>query len=151
MVDKQKAPIDQNKILGATYISEFFKEIRTLTGEYANYKNMLIEIEYITKTEDAKISDDQAVNLRQGVINIRLISNMVYIHYRTLCEILEVDDSVKTPIETSYGHIINPAKSMPDLKEVETFVIEVNKLLVKDVIRNLLETSQDILNSLYPT
>lgn len=144
-----KAPIDQNKVLGANYLTEFFLEVKALTEQYANYKNIYLEIEYLTKQEDAKIDTDQLANSKIAINNIRFISNKVYVHFRTLCKILELDSEMVTPIISAYEKINNPAKALPDASDVEDFVIGVNTLLAKDIINNLLQTSQDILNNLY--
>jgi len=146
-----KQPVDQNKVLGANYIAEFFLEIKALTEQYANYKNIHLELEYLSKQSEGKIDPDQLNNAKTAVNNIRFVSNKVYIHFRTLSQILEIDELVNRPIIDSYNTIMNPANALPDITHIENFVIEINKLLVKDVIKNLLQTSQDILNSLYAT
>lgn len=146
-----KQPIDQNKVLGANYIADFFLEIKALTEQYANYKNIHLELEYLSNQAESKIDPDQLNNAKTAINNIRFISNKVYIHFRTLSQILEIDESISKPIIDAYNTIMNPAIALPEITHIETFVIEINKLLVKDVIKNLLQTSQDILNSLYNT
>lgn len=144
-----KQAIDQNKVLGATYVSEFFLEIKGLTEQYANYKNIALEIEYLSKREGGKFDADQLNNAKTAVNNIRFISNKVYIHFKTLCAVLEIPEETSKPIIEAYEKINDPEKALPEIPDIEFFVVQVNKLLVKDVIKDLLQTSQDILNSLY--
>lgn len=145
-----RKPVDQNKILGATYIAEFFTEVKALTEQYANYKNVYLELEYNSKLEGGKIDTDQVNNGKIAVNNIKFVANKVYIHFLTLRTVLSLDKQVSEPIVESYNKIVNPATALPDCKDIELFVVEMNTLLVRDIVKNLLETSQDILNSLYP-
>lgn len=149
MVDSKKEPKDQNKLLGANYIAEFFLEIKTLTEQYANYKNIYLELENVSKNSESKVDSDQFANCRIAIQNIRFISNKVYVHFRTLKKILKLSDDDTKEIILSYEKIIDSSKTLPDYKEIEDFVIEINTLLATDVIRNLLQTSQDILSELY--
>lgn len=144
-----KPAIDQNKVLGASYVSEFFLEIKGLTEQYANYKNIHLELEYLSRKEGAKVDRDQLDNAKIAINNIRFMSNKVYIHFKTLCEILNIGQEISKPIIDSYEKINEPENALPEITDIEFFVIQVNKLLVKDVIKELLQTSQDILNSLY--
>lgn len=143
---------DQNKVLGANYVAEFFLEIKELTIQYANYKNMSLEIEYqtsITKPgDDVKIDSDQINNARVGIHNIRFYSHKVFVHFSTLTTILNLPGTLTDPINKAYDAINDPRKPMPDIVDIEKFVIGVNSILTNNIISNLLQTSQDVLSSI---
>jgi len=146
-----KVPVDQNKVLGANYVAEFFAEIKALTEQYANYKNIYLELEYKSSQEEGKIDPDQLSNAKTAVYNIRFLSNKVYVHFQTLCGILGLKEDVSKPIIETYNKINDAKIALPEIKDIESFVIAVNTLLANNVISNLLQTSSDVLNSLYAT
>ena len=130
-------------------LGSFFAEIKGLTEQYATYKNIIFEMEYLLKTEGAKVSPELLENGRVGIGNIRFYSHKVYVHFSTLVVVLDLKEEDTKEIKAAYEKINDLNTTLPAIKDIEDFVIKINQLLVKDVIKNLLQTSQDILNSLY--
>ena len=125
----------------------FFQEINILTDQYANYKNIIYEVEY-KKKHDEEVLEDQKNALQISAQNLKLMSNKIYVHFKSIEPVLELSVEQVAKMTDMYNKITKGGL-LPVVDDVECFVIEINKLLVTDVIRNLLETAQDTLDSLY--
>lgn len=140
--------IKDKQTAGANYLINFFNNIQFLNHSYSNYVNSLLELE--TKYGENPKKEDIDSNDLTGLIKVgqelRYHCHKVYIEYQSIFQTLK---------QTLNEQIINIYKSFikKDLlvsrEEIEKFVIEVNKVLVHDIIKDLLTTSQDIFNSIY--
>jgi hypothetical protein len=137
--------VGSNKdVLGASYVVDFFNEVTQLTGQFSQFKNIVLEMDFKKQGEIA-IEPIELDNLNTSARNVRLFCNQVYLRVRALSETAGLKEN--SLIKEYYDKVCTGL--VPKVSDVENFVLEVNKLLVKDVISDLLSTSQSLLNNLY--
>lgn len=140
-----KDNISEKDIAGASYIIQFYKEIQQLKGFYADYVNVLLEMENKYKETD-KASEEEKDYLKQVIQQIRKLAVLCYISYKSLVSSVK-GLKKKTEIEKAYSKIkVNFVIERQDLYK---FVTELNNFLLEEIIKNLLETSQNIINDIF--
>lgn len=141
MKEKKK---DESRITAASYIYQFYIEIQSLNDNYSQYLNVLLELENKYKDTD-KATDEEKQVLTQVTQLVRFSVHKTFIQYNSIMKGLKktVNEDVKTSYEDiKRTFIINREK-------LEEYVITMNAVLIEDVIKKLLETTQDLLNDLY--
>lgn len=142
--DKQ---ISEEKTAAASYILNFYQTVQNLNHNYSTYLNHLILLENASKGEDKEAKAATVGNrsqLLELVQSIRYYCTQAYINYCTIMEGIskETDDK----IEKNYNALLN--QLVPDRNMVKNFVVSMNTSLMKDIVKRLLESSQDVLNNL---
>lgn len=155
--------IDEQKTAGASYIINFYNQIQQLNSLYAQYNNVLFEIESKygqTEEQLGGVTDEE----RNVIINIaqqtRYMVHLTYISYISISA--GTGDKIDKEIENIYNNIASIQKvedkslqkkiapiiiSKLDLRKYTT---QLNAFLVKDIIKKLLETSQELAKDIYP-
>lgn len=145
-----KAPtsIDEKKLTAANYIISFYQEVGNLTYWYANYENVLLEMKEKYGHEGTnKLTPEEKDNLMKYCQSLRYYVIKCNISYKSIAEgaTITKDDKIETLCNAIKEQYIVRAK---DLSEYVTIL---NKHLVTSVMKNLLESSQDIVNEVYST
>lgn len=137
---------DERKTAAASYILTFYQRIGDLTNTYASYENAILELENKYSGFDiAKIDEQERATLLEIVQNVRYSCHLSYVMYKTICKSLDLKEN--KAINNSYKAIKkNMIISRSDL---ETFVIELNSMLITNIIKDLLDNSEKILNTVY--
>lgn len=141
MVEKRAG---SKELLGASYVVDFFNEVTQLTGQFSQYKNIMLELEE-KKKQGVSLEPVEGDSVNVSARNVRLYCNQVYLRVRALSSGADLKESKN--IKEFYDKVC--VGLLPKVEDVENFVLEVNKLLVKDVISDLLSTSQSLLNNMY--
>lgn len=137
----------QKKEASASYIIVFYNEIIQLGMLYAQYLNYLVELEYKYKGFDLKLMPEEEMKLLNIALQtVRGSAIKTYTQYTVLKEYVK-NKSNDDVINKSYEKIKN--NFIIDRKDLETFVTEINKFLVNNVIDQLLKDSKDILEEIY--
>lgn len=150
MTIKEKPKKDE-QILGANYIIEFYNEIKNLTDTYSAYLNLQIELKSkynTTPTEQLKLEEIESQTLKTTIQNLRFYAHKAQIHFITIAEITGI--KITTINELQEGYNTLNASFIPQEKELTKYVLTLNKTLAGEIIQNLLQNSQQIINSLYP-
>ena len=139
--------IDEKKAAGASYIINFFKEVDSLTVTFAQYLNIMLEIETKYKSE---VSVEEMTEHEKGVVTqtfqtLRYHALKCYVQYNAIKPILKFKYNEK--LENSYKKVKNTFIIPRD--SIEEYVTELNTLLLKNIIQNLLESSQDIVGKVF--
>lgn len=142
MTEKDKK--DEKKVTAASYILQFYTEIQLLNDYYAQYVNLLLELENKYKDTE-KATDEEKAVLINATQQVRHTAIKTFIEYKSLVFALkkEENDDIKTSIDLIKKDFIIKRDVLED------YVIKLNAVLVDEVIKKLLETTEDILNSLY--
>lgn len=142
--------MDEQKITGANYIMTFANNIYLLIQQTASYKVLIVSFERKYKDLDS-IEDFQPEEfsaLQQTIQNLKYSIYMVYVQYQSLIRSVpnlrdENSDNIKELyLKMDKTYIINR-------ELLDNFIIELNIVLLKNVIKSLLESSQDIINNIY--
>jgi hypothetical protein len=135
---------DEKKTAGASYIIEFYQNVIFLNNTYANYYNAVLQF---SKIESDGVTDLQKETFNNSLQQTRYICSNVYIMFSSMKDRLGVNDKLDNEIKNNYKfikekYVINP-------EELEKFVISMNKVLLSDIIQNLLENNKDIVDKVF--
>jgi len=146
-------PIDEKKIAGASYIVNFYNEVQNLKINFSAYLNVMIEIESnlaggkIDSIEmTKKLTDEQIGAVKVICQNVRHTAILTYTSYKSLISSVSTLKPV-SEMESNYKKIRDTFVIDKDV--LESYVTEMNTFLLKDIIKGLLETSQNIIQNLY--
>lgn len=139
---------------GANYIITFFNDIQLLNHTYSQYINLIMELENKYSDEDVykTMEENEKQNLNQLVQTLRHYCHKVFIQFKSIYAAVESPDELlnkkNDELKTIYyekvrkNYIIKSA-------DIEEFIVNINSVLVTDLIKNLLRTSQDIITEIY--
>lgn len=148
----------EERASAANYIITFYNEVSQLTGYYAQYFNLLMQVK--EKYADiSKMDEQEKAVLITAVQNIRYHTQTVYIQYKCIAENLNIDakeEMIKVKLkdgekDLTLNDLYNLVRNVFIIKveDLENFVTLLNKILVKNVMKNLLENSQNIVESVF--
>lgn len=136
----------ERDITAASYIYKFYTEIQTLNHEYSNYVNILLELQNKYADDVEKKADDQEkAVIKAQVQAVRYAAHQSYIHYNSI--MIGTGNKPLKEITDLYSKI--KTQFMINRETLEKFVTSINSVLVNEVIKNLLETSQDLIKDIY--
>lgn len=132
---------------GAHYIVTFYNNIQQLNHLSSQYDNLLLEFKskYGDNPDPKKVSDEERAVLSSVLQNIRHYAKLAYIGYKSIYPTIK--KTYSKIIEDAYIHIKEQYVIKKDVLDI--YVIELNKILVEDIIRDLLLSSQDIYSQIY--
>jgi len=139
--------VDEKKTAAASYILTFYQQVLAVTNSYSNYNNILIELRYTYGDEPdfSKMEPNHSEVVKQTIQNTRFEIQRTYIQYVSIRSALKLRSDVK--LEASFKKIKkNFVMSMDD---IEDFVIRMNKFLLENVVKTLLEDSGDVMANVY--
>lgn len=137
----------EKQIAGASYIISFYKEVQALTHHYGNYLNLMLEIQNKYGDPPKNIESEVQNHLTMIIQTVRLSVHKSYIMYRSIKETLEEKTKKKDELETAYKKL--KEEFVLNRDSLEKYVVSINAILVKDIIQNLLATSQDLVSEVY--
>lgn len=158
MGDNKKQQMSEERTAAASYVLTFYQEVQALTQGYAQYLNILAELEARHGVEDLakRVEENEKQLLVQTVQNIRAYANKVHISYNCIRDNLPELKEERERQESEENHRrIEAAKTKINAafiirtQDIEEYVIGLNKFLVSHIMRNLLVSSSDIVNSIY--
>ena len=143
MATQDKA--NEKQIAGASYLLDFYQEVNNLTHHYAQYSNLLIEAKHKYGKEIDSLDENAKGILVTEVQSVRYYAYRCYIMYETLRPSLKLKKNTK--LKEAYDKV----KDVYIMKqeELEKFVIALNSVLVQEVIKDLLDTSQALIATVY--
>jgi regulator of sigma D len=137
---------NENMQVAANYITTFYNDVVNLTHFYLNYENTLTEIG-VKNGKDAGdgLSPEEKDTVKVLCQTIRYYSNKTMLTYNAILKSTEDKEDKKL---AEIMKKIKP-KLIPAVEDIEEYVTAMNAVLVKGVIKDLLETSQDLVKSIY--
>lgn len=148
---KKSDSTTEEGIAAASYVLTFYREVLLLTHWKSMWKNMLVEIRYKYSDDKLdKLDDTEKSSLRDMVQNLRYYCDKTQTLYFAIIENLALTKAE----ENGVGKIKEAMKTIEenyviDRAVLDDFVKELHKFLLKDVVKGLLKTSQDIIDSVY--
>lgn len=141
--------MNERKVVGSSYIVNFYQSIYQLTQSCCQYTNLLLELKtkYGEEPNPKKMQEEELSILANSVQTVRYHSKMFFIQYKSICPSINIPESEKL---TSLYEKVKTDYILTE-ESITEFVIEVNKLLLDSVIKDLLMTSQNLLNQIYDT
>jgi hypothetical protein len=142
--------MDERKVAGANYIIAFFNEIQLLNHSFSLYVNFIVQLKakYGEEIDDRAFAEEDKGHLSELSQNVRHHCHKCFIMYKSIYQSIEKLEFNKE-VEKEYNDIKD--SYVVGSKELEEFVLVMNKAFVEDVIKNLLLTSQDIMKEVFET
>lgn len=127
------------------YIVEFYQKIQKLNEFYAVYKSISIELGSFQE-----LNDEQKQSIINMIHNVRNVTEQTYIMCISIFSSIEKDDKTIKSFEKDLDAHISKMNNafIIDYQDLQKYVIEVNKFLLKSVIKQLLENSTEITSKL---
>lgn len=137
--------MNEKDLAGASYIITFYREVQDLTSHYANYINIMLELENKYGKDAAKMGEEEKALIAQHAQLVRYASHKCYIEYNSI--MLGINQPTDAAVVNKYAKI--KTTFIINRDDLEAYVIALNAVIVKDIIQNLLATSQDFLSKVY--
>ncbi len=150
MAEKEKET--EKKIAASSYLLQFAKDIQNLTAAQSSYGNAIIEIYYLNGGKTEGIEALQPAQKQQFIEitqNLRHFINQVYIKYRSIMKTANQEADIEEQIEELHTELTKKESFIPEVQKTLDYCIVMNEVLLKDVIKDLLQTSQELMDSLY--
>lgn len=132
----------------ANYILTYYQDVQYLNHYYAQYKNLLLELEtkYGKNPDPNKIQPGHRAALEQILQLLRLYAQKTYLSLKSISETTN-NIILSDKLETSYKHITTTY--IIETSKALDYILEINKSLLEKIISNLLRTSHEIIEDLY--
>lgn len=136
---------DEKKTVGISYIYSFYMNVQALTDTYSQYINLLQEFlnKYGQNSEKAAPQDNNVIN--EWTQAVRLHAHKCFIQYQTIVPNLKITQDPK--LEIYYKEILKTF--MIGREDIKNFVLAMNKVLVNDIIQELLTSNQEFIKDIY--
>lgn len=140
------AQLSEEKTAAASYILNFYSEVVQLTHNYANFENVLLELKskYMNNTEAITLEEKELVKQQSNIL--RYYTTKTYISYISIVGGLK---EVKLNPKISEGYTKIKDQQVIRTEDIKDYVINLNEFIVNAVIKNLLESSQELLTNIY--
>lgn len=140
-----KNETSEERTAAASYVLNFYNDVASLTHHYANYENLMVEMEEKHKGAEDKLTPEEKDALREFCQMLRYHARVAYIHYISIMQGLNLKPSKEV------AELFDKIRNQYVIKrvDIESFVIVMNRALVEKVIKNLLESSHEIVAQLY--
>jgi hypothetical protein len=137
--------VNDKQTAGSNYIITFYKEIEELTHNFAVYTNVMLEIKQKYGDDLSKVEEDVKTVILKTVQAVRIGLQKSYVQYVSIKSVLKLDSN--NIVEDLYNTI--KKQFVIKIDDLELYVIAINTVLVNDIIQSLLNTSNDLLQSMY--
>lgn len=139
--------MEDSKIVAASYIIQFYNDLENLNTAYPYYINNLIRIlgRYGTDEEAlGQMEDNEKNEVQSNADAVKTYIIRSYIRYEALREDLK---NVKDEDTTKLKAYMDAAtiKILPERKDVEGYVIALNRVFTSTIMYDFLNTSKDTL------
>ena len=143
---RQEQTINEERTVEASYIINFYRDIMVMNDQGIAYQNLILEFDKrYSKEYIAKASAEEKVLIMQTVQSLRFYARKVYIEYTAIMKGLKQPN--KKEIDELYEKVKN--EIIINVDDIEKYLIELNSFITEDIIKNLLETSQDIIDKMF--
>lgn len=148
---KTNTQLSEQRTAAASYILSFYQSVQTLTATYANYSNMVELLANTYGEEGLKNLSDEHRNALMGLVQqIKYYIKHTYVQWSSILHgTTKDDDEPENTLEELYDKLKGGKNYVIDVEDVEQYVLQANKVLTKDIIRDLMENSQEIIDSIY--
>ena len=136
--------INDRKRIAVSYIFSFYNSVIYLIDVYSKYLNLLITLE--GKNEESWDAHDKN-QVSIIVQEVRYYCNATYIQFSTIKKHFENIKEKELEIDQSYAEINK--RFIIEREQLKKYVIAMNSILVDDVIKEILETNQDLIEGVF--
>lgn len=142
--------MNETNTASASYIVQFFKDVQTLKYAYASYVNIIQELELKYNQLDIKNFEYAEKTIFLNTLQtLKTYIHSIDIDYHHLKLTLKqkIIEEEGSTLEDTYKELNKQFVYSKDL--VKKYIVQLLAILFKDVIKDLLQNSQDILDQVY--
>jgi len=138
----------ERKVVGSSYLYEFYEQMGQLNNINANYQNVVLELG--KKLEDTEsLSDEEQNVMKQWSQSLRHIANLLVVKYRTL----KMNDSITAYKEEGDDKVLQAYEDMREKLIVDRdvsqeFTESINAFMFQETVQKLLSDSKSVMNAL---
>lgn len=149
-MNKAKTQLNEERTAAASYIITFYNTVQTLTGTYANYSNVLDEIEAKHGAEVKGMDAQEKEALRTLAIESKYWVKVAYIQWSSIRAAMPKDKTTEKT-EKEFDELFDKIDEqfIPDKKTLRQFTTAANARLIGGIVQNLLQTSNEVLAQIY--
>ncbi len=136
---------NEERLAASNYIVTFYNQVIQLTSLSSQYHNLLLLFSNKYGSLGKGMEDIDREALKDSVQNIRYVVQTVYIQLSSLNDKVKVDEKEKEELDNLYKSIKN--EFIIKREDLEKFVILLNKFLMNNIMKNLLQNSNDFVNN----
>lgn len=140
-----KTKVSEERTAGASYVLSFFTNVMQINHFYANYENLMLELDEKHKGHAATTSPEEKSIVMQYCNNLRYYATQCNIAYKAI--VLGVGQKEDQKIVDAFEKV--KSSYMVKREEIGEYVTLINSFVMKSIIREILKSSQDIVNELY--
>jgi hypothetical protein len=145
---ENKPEYNEQKYTSSSYVLKFYESVILLTSNYANYSNLLNNINNSLKGVSLNHIPGQTKKvLLDTIANIRYYQVHCYTNYITLTKATK--EQIDHNIEKINNNIMNINNSIIKIEDLKKSVEIFHSFLGKTVMKELLTSSSDYYNSVF--
>lgn len=137
----------ETKTAAASYILTFYETVQYLSQISVNYANYVEELSYryLGEMPEGGIDETEAETFKKLVRDVKKYVRQSFLQYKSIQASAEFEENKL--LEKTYKNL---CAEFPVKKEdVEKYTLEINKVLTAEIIKDLLTTSQDIIDDIF--
>lgn len=137
----------EEKATAASYIINFFTDSEQLRHTLSQYINVITELKATYKDFD-KLDEQHKHILKESNQFFRYYANMVYVQYKSIIMAIPKlkEEKQEKRIDELYKNIRD--NFIIKIEDAEEYTQHINMILIKNIMRDLLESSTEIINNL---
>lgn len=145
---KASGNLNEQRTAAASYILNFYQTVVDLKSAYANYVNLLAELgqKYKNAADADAMTETEREALKQQAQVTRYHVVQSYVDFSTIHEATSSKDE-DNPLKKPYEKLTKDF--ILDQNHLEAYVFGVNRELAVGIIKDLLQTSQDVIEDIY--
>lgn len=145
MAEKQVKSKDEQKVAESYYILEFYNQVQAVNNQFSVYRVLgkRLDISY----PPDKIPEEEQQQAKEQSDNMFYLANLAYISYLSIAT--EIKDENLEKVKDIFKNLEKQAVLRMDT--IEEFTVLLNRFLMKNIVRNLLQRSQDYLADVFST
>lgn len=145
---KQRA--DEKKTASASYVINFYETVGNLTSTYAQYCNIIVELEARHTGADLEksMTMEERTALTQAVQNVRYHILTSHVLFTTIAKVSKnFTEERLSIIKEQREEVLKEFFIKRD--KLEEYVVTMNEVLSDAIMTEMLKTSQDFIDSVY--
>jgi hypothetical protein len=145
---EQKQRVSEQKTATASYILTFYEEVTQLTHTYSQYLNIDLQNTAKYGGDESKLDSGDKEILLNIIQSLRYYANQCFIKYQSINMNIDTTPEIAKTLETSHSNILKDF--VVKKEDAKAFTIAINQFLNMAVMKDLLKTSEDVINTIYP-
>jgi len=140
--------MNEIKVAGASYISSFFQEVTFLNHNFAVYINANLELANKCGNDKEKVKHVAQIelqNINNAIQLMRVSIIKTYLGYKTIGKNVKFQENKE--LENLYKKLTENYNF--ESVDLQSYIMEINNILVSDIIKELVENSQLLLQQIY--